>query len=1523
MQYITPSTGIIYNPWIKNNGNIYYNSGYVGIGRMNPLSPLHVNGNAIFESNVYINGNIITKEYKPWSLNNNSIYQYKKIGINTKNPETNLHIYDGNLKITSVNINNNDNIYNFTNINCNIIVVNNDIYKNIIHISENNSVIVSTYYKNLYNNFAAKIYIYYDNIWNEFNVNNNAPFTYNVYFGSSIAMSSNGNIIFIGSYNRKDSYTLEGGGVSTQYTGGVYLYTIDNIKSGNNSNTLLTYKTAENKFINIGKNICCSSDGNILISNFDKKADSGLSDNEEMSKYKLLKKTINENLDNILDFSYYNFSEFNDDIILDCSFNTSIIIATFNLTITSFNYYNFYIINNNEIYFLKFYRKNEEPQNCKINSVSISSDGNKLLIINSNHYYYLFYLDFNNIQSAILNDINIKYLDLIPIKYGLIDTGSIPSDDLLKYKGNIAKSGNLFNIYNKLKIINYKLNFADNTWESNVINNISDIVYEEGSILNNYCISSDFNSYNYTISYIYNKYNNSTSNDNIKIYNKYLNLYNNSDLINTTKSNIHINADLYTNKIITQTIFGNGSNLSNIQLNNINNINYINGGILYSSNDKIKENSNFLWNYENNKLIIKGDIQCDFINSKFDLSNVNSNSILSLSNGGLGNNSFYENQILFSSLSNINGTSNLEWNNSNSNLTVKGNIIARNIICSNIRGNGNNITNINSLNIIGIIPLNNGGLGINNIQNGEILIGNNSNSIQTNSNIKWIIESNQLNINGTINASNIKGTFIGDGSGISNIPIGVLEGNVKVNNGGTGLNIIEKGVILYGNQNDDYNSIQLSASSNFLFTGEDLHVSNCVFANKFNGNGNELSNLNANNIVGKISVSQGGIGNLNISNGSILVGNSDSNISISAKLRLLDSNCYLDGTMNVYNIISSNYSGNGYELSNLNASNLTNIVKVINGGTGKNNHELNKFLIGNNNDALLSLSNIEWISESNMINFNNNSTIRINKPIILNSFLSNMHISEIINTSNGGTGNSNFDSNSLIYYNEGKISSISNISWNKETSNFSIIGNVNITKNLNALSFNGNGYELSNLNASNISNIVRVNNGGTGKNSYLTGQILYGSGASPIESSSNFKWYYDSNTLEIKNGNIIGLNNLYSSNLNGNGSNITNIQVNNLIGVISLSNGGLGINTIGSNELLIGNSSSNIKSDSNIKWLSETKELNISSGIINVSNLYASNLYGNGSNISNIQTSNLNGIASVINGGTGSNFYSVGELLFGNSNNYLLSDPKLLWSNSTSTLNIIGNLRGQNIYATNISGNGANITNISSTSLSDTVQISKGGTGLNTIKIGQILFASDNDKLSNSDSLVYKEGNLGIGTSTPTKKLDVYGDINFSGDIYKNNLIFTGQKDFIKYTDNSNIIYTSNNVYIGYSNIDATMIDNEFIVKIKGNMYVSGDITGLSDIRYKNNISIIDNPIEKIKQLNGVYYNFNNKNDLKRHIGLIAQDVEKILPEAVYTNTDDTKSLAYGNMMGLVIESIKSIVKRLEIIENYYIKNLY
>ena len=89
--------------------------------------------------------------------------------------------------------------------------------------------------------------------------------------------------------------------------------------------------------------------------------------------------------------------------------------------------------------------------------------------------------------------------------------------------------------------------------------------------------------------------------------------------------------------------------------------------------------------------------------------------------------------------------------------------------------------------------------------------------------------------------------------------------------------------------------------------------------------------------------------------------------------------------------------------------------------------------------------------------------------------------------------------------------------------------------------------------------------------------------------------------------------------------------------------------------------------------------------------------------------------------------------------------------------------------------------------------------------------------------------------------------------------------------------------------------------------------TSLSDITQKTSIHPIENSIELTKELQGVRFNWIDNN--KPSLGLIAQEVEKVLPELVETGDDGLKRVNYSNMIGLLIEAIKEQQVRIEELE--------
>lgn len=88
-------------------------------------------------------------------------------------------------------------------------------------------------------------------------------------------------------------------------------------------------------------------------------------------------------------------------------------------------------------------------------------------------------------------------------------------------------------------------------------------------------------------------------------------------------------------------------------------------------------------------------------------------------------------------------------------------------------------------------------------------------------------------------------------------------------------------------------------------------------------------------------------------------------------------------------------------------------------------------------------------------------------------------------------------------------------------------------------------------------------------------------------------------------------------------------------------------------------------------------------------------------------------------------------------------------------------------------------------------------------------------------------------------------------------------------------------------------------------IYAVGDIVAFSDQSVKSDVQEIQNATEKIKQIRGVTFIRSDMTSDQRRAGVIAQEVEKVLPEVITTNPDGTKGVSYGNLTSLLIQAIK------------------
>lgn len=181
---------------------------------------------------------------------------------------------------------------------------------------------------------------------------------------------------------------------------------------------------------------------------------------------------------------------------------------------------------------------------------------------------------------------------------------------------------------------------------------------------------------------------------------------------------------------------------------------------------------------------------------------------------------------------------------------------------------------------------------------------------------------------------------------------------------------------------------------------------------------------------------------------------------------------------------------------------------------------------------------------------------------------------------------------------------------------------------------------------------------------------------------------------------------------------------------------------------------------------------------------------------------------------------------------------------------------------------------------------------------------------------VYING-VEIGTSSSSSSFS--GSYN---DLTDKPTLFSGS-----YTDLTNKPTLFSGSYADLSNKPSTFPpsshnhDTRYLRKdqsdtIDGTLTATGDIIayGTSDRELKENIKTITNPIDKVKSIGGYEFDWNNKQDTYQghDIGVVAQEIEEILPEIVSTRSNGYKAVKYDRIVALLIEAVKEQQKQIE-----------
>lgn len=106
-------------------------------------------------------------------------------------------------------------------------------------------------------------------------------------------------------------------------------------------------------------------------------------------------------------------------------------------------------------------------------------------------------------------------------------------------------------------------------------------------------------------------------------------------------------------------------------------------------------------------------------------------------------------------------------------------------------------------------------------------------------------------------------------------------------------------------------------------------------------------------------------------------------------------------------------------------------------------------------------------------------------------------------------------------------------------------------------------------------------------------------------------------------------------------------------------------------------------------------------------------------------------------------------------------------------------------------------------------------------------------------------------------------------------------------------------------------------ISVTGTITASGDITGLSDRRLKTDLKLITSALAKVAHMNGYTFQMIEEGpNGPRHMGLVAQEVQAVVPEAVTTLENGMMAVAYGNLVGLLVQAINELSARVQVLED-------
>ena len=265
----------------------------------------------------------------------------------------------------------------------------------------------------------------------------------------------------------------------------------------------------------------------------------------------------------------------------------------------------------------------------------------------------------------------------------------------------------------------------------------------------------------------------------------------------------------------------------------------------------------------------------------------------------------------------------------------------------------------------------------------------------------------------------------------------------------------------------------------------------------------------------------------------------------------------------------------------------------------------------------------------------------------------------------------------------------------------------------------------------------------------------------------------------------------------------------------------------------------------------------------------------------------------------------------------------------TSTQASVNNSGRTYIQDITLDGYG-HVTGISSATetVVDTNTTYSAGTGMSLSGTTFNCTITNNSQLTNGAGYITSAGSISGNAATATKTIATVTGTNAADLVYGNmadndqfRIRVAGTASNAGYVEIATADDGSEPIYVRqYSGVfttltrTATLLDGSGNTSFPGSITAGSNITAYSDERLKKDVSTIENALDKTKQLRGV--EFTRIADDSRSIGVIAQELEKILPELVATDDEGMKSVNYGQITGLLIEAVKELSAKVEALEN-------